>query len=213
MAAVRPPSFLQIFDWRLLVTLLLTLLIGAMACDLVHERAARTLSPDPVSSPKPRQWRKGHTATLDITLTTAGYHGLDCAAEGHLEGYRCQYKQNLSRFEWPKVTPRPVPVDNNRGYFIQPYRTAHNDHLLFIAGLWATPEVAYHVHLRPVHKAGTPDPVRFIARCQLRFLGELNNVFSRWRVDGPWQSHTKAPVALAERCVVDPPAVGWLAQY
>ena len=211
MAALRPPKFLQIFDWRLLVTLALTLLIGAMACDLIHDRAARALSPDPVTSPNPTRWTKGRTATLDLALASTDYHGSDCAAKGHLEGYRCQYKQNLSRFEWPKVTPRPVPVDNNRGYFIQPYRTAHQGHLLFIAGLWATPGVAYRVHQEKVPETGAA--VSFIARCQLRFLGEFNNVYSRWKKNGAWEAHAKTPVALAERCTVNPPAVGWLAQY
>lgn len=207
MAAVQPPKFSQVFDWRLSATMVLTVLIGVIACDLVNASAARHLAPDPVTAPNPASWKTGGLATVDIEIEPKNYQQFECASDRHLEGYRCQFGKNHIRFEWPEVTPRPVPVDNNRGYFIQPYRTAHNSHNLLVAGVWATPGVAYRVH-----QLGSSRSRPFIARCRLKFLGHLEQVDVSWNAAQDWQKQERTPVALAEYCTVDPPAVAWLAR-
>jgi hypothetical protein len=127
-------------------------------------------------------WSIGQTTTVAITLITADYNKLACAAEGEYSGAHCQYKTEKDL--WPRGPNDPI--DDNKATVIQPYRTANDNKLLMVAGLWAQPEVAMRLHSEPPQGVAEEKLARFIAQCQVKIVGVMKDMKLRWNPGGSW---------------------------
>lgn len=142
-------------------------------------------------------WAVGVTSTVRITLVTADYNLLACASEQAFEGVHCAYKSPTE--SWPRE-PGQLP-DDNKLNIVQPYRTWFDNKLVFVAGLWAEPEVAFRLHREP--PAGVlPDKLaRFAVECSVKFVGRFDNVKIRWNPQQSWgDPDAPAWVAKAQSC-------------
>lgn len=193
-----PPSFWFVFDWRLLVSLALLGLIGVMSCDVVNSKLNKLFADKSERVPDPSAWKVGTTHEVDITLITKDEGRLDCSDDREFDGVHCAFKKDRSK--WP-VEPG-APVDDNRRNVIQPYRTAVGNHLLMVAGMWATPALAFRHHQESPRGMADANLKRFVARCQLEFVGELSNVDIRWNTTAKWYAEKQGPVARAKWCEV-----------
>lgn len=192
----EPPRFWFVFDWRLLVTLALLGIIGVMSCDVVNARLDAYTAQRSGVVPDPGTWQAGSEHVIDITLITKDEGRLDCSDDRELEGVHCAYKKNRSR--WPKE--EGAPMDDNRADIVQPYRTAVGNHLIMVAGLWATPALALRHHQESPRGVAEKDLKRFVARCKVRFLGDWENLDVRWGTSAKWYAEKKGPVARASWC-------------
>jgi hypothetical protein len=193
-----PPSFWFIFDWKLVVSLVLLGLIAVMSCDILNNRLDRYSERHSGAVPDPATWTPGAQAEVDITLITKDEGRLDCSDDRELEGVHCGYKKD--RATW--LTKEGAPIDDNKANVLQPYRTAVGNHLLVVAGLWATPALAMRHHQESPRGVPEADLKRFVARCKLRFLGSWENLDMRWGTAAKWYPEKKAPLARAEWCEV-----------
>ncbi len=200
-AAPPPPSFWFVFDWRLLLSIGLIGVIAVMSCDVVNAKVAEQADIwfDRVRpAPEPTQWTAGASAEVELTLVTKDAERLACADDRVFDGNHCEYDKNKRR--WPQE--RDKPLDDNRLELIQPYRTAVGNYLVMVSGLWATPELAMRRHLEPARGRAEKSLKRFIARCTLRFLGNMDGVQVRWDFNKQWYTEKWARAAKAESCTI-----------
>jgi hypothetical protein len=197
-AGNAPPSFWFVFDWRLVVSLVLLALIGVMSCDIVNARLDRFSERQSGSVPDPAGWTPGAQHEIDLTLITKDEGRLDCSDDRELEGAHCGFKKDRT----PYLAPADAPIDDNKADVIQPYRTAVGNHLVMVAGLWSTPALAMRHHQETPRGVAEKDLKRFVARCKLRFLGKWENLDMRWGSTAKWYAEKTAPIARAEWCDV-----------
>jgi hypothetical protein len=147
----------------------------------------------------PASWTKGSTTSVRITIITADYDLLTCASETALEGAHCAYK---SRTEvWPRAAS--APLDDNKANIIQPYRTSPDNKLVLVAGLWAHPVVAMRLHREPSQGVSTKKLIRFVASCEMKVLGRLDNVELRWNNSADWTNEGGSPVVRPISCKIE----------
>lgn len=192
MGAQRP----VIADWKLPVSLALLGLIAVMSCDKVNTRLTRYFAPPAQQSPNTRTWTKGSVHEVDVTLVTKDMNRLQCADDREFDGAHCEYTTDKKR----RRRSPGAPFDDNRANIIQPYRTHVGNHLVFIAGLWNTPALAYRHHQEPPLGKTDKQLIRFVAKCRLRFVGAMTDVTLRWNTSAKWYQEKYAPVALAQWC-------------
>lgn len=183
------------------MSLVLLGVVAFIGCDLVNAKLGSRVDDwlgRARPSPVPQEWVEGATVAVELTLITKDADRLACADDRDFDGHHCEY--NKAKRRWPREPSQPI--DNNKADVIQPYRTAVGNYLVMVAGLWATPELAMRRHLEPAR--GTPDKQlrRFIARCDLRFLGKMDGVEVRWDYNQKWYAEGSAPVAVAEACTL-----------
>ena len=129
-------------------------------------------------------WSVGTNAKVRITLVTADYNLLGCESATSFDKVHCAYKSPTE--PWPR-TPGEAPDDfNNKLNIVQPYRTWFDNKLVFVSGLWATPEVAYRVHSEPSQGVVADKLARFAVECDVTFLGKLENGKLRWNPQQSW---------------------------
>ena len=165
-------------------------LIGAAAI-LPASKVGEWLEPRGPEPTHPERWNTGVNAKVRITLVTADYNLLGCAAAQEFDGVHCAHKSPTE--VWPRTD---APDDfNNKVNIVQPYRTWFDNKLVFVAGLWATPEVAYRLHSEPPQGQIADKLARFAVECDLTFVGRFDNVKLRWNPNQNW---------------VDPDAPAWV---
>ncbi len=193
--APSPPRFFEVFEWRLLCAVGLMVLLAVMGIEPVNRAAERAFLPrNPV--PNPAEWKAGTQHVVDITLLTKDAERLACASSQEFGGSRCQFSAKKRR-----LGRRPgQAVDENQRHIIQPYRTAVGNYLLLAAGLWDTPALAFRRHREPPRAVAENKLQRFIARCELEFLGRLEQVEVQWTPGKDWYTEKNAPVARAIDC-------------
>ncbi len=200
-AAPAPPRFWFVFDWRLLASTALVGTIAVISCDVVNAKVSKQADvwfDRERPAPEPSEWTSGSSAEVELTLVTKDADRLACADDREFDDAHCEYKKAKRR--WPH-DPKG-PVDDNKLDVIQPYRTAVGNYLVLVAGLWATPELAYRRHLEPSHGRPEKELSRFIALCRLRFLGRMDGAEVRWDFNQKWYEEKWAPVARAESCEI-----------
>jgi hypothetical protein len=126
----------------------------------------------------------GSDAIVRITLVTADYNLLGCAAEPSFDGAHCAYKTQTEA--WPRDPNEPFDDNNNKRNIVQPYRTWYDNKLVFVAGLWATPEVAFRMHQEPALGVLPEKLARFAVECKLHFVGKFESVKLRWNPQQNW---------------------------
>jgi hypothetical protein len=134
---------------------------------------------------------------------TADQNLLACASEQSFDGTHCQYKTTTE--QWPREPN--APLDDNKLNIIQPYRTWFDNKLVFVAGLWAQPDVAFRVHQEPPLAIPSDKLARFAVECRLKFIGRFGQVKLRWSPQHSWADPDGAPwVGRAEYCkLIDEP--------
>lgn len=160
---------------------------------------------EPKEPPKSEvsQWKVGGKSTLRITLVTADYAGLACAADKEFEGKHCGNKSETE--VWPRDPS--APLDDNKANIIQPYRTWNDNRLVMVAGLWATPALATRLHIEPPGNLLPEKLARFVTECQVRFVGELEKPKLKWGPSSSWSADPNTPrvmVAVPESCKLIP---------
>ncbi len=175
--------------WGLVVCLLLLVLLGLLTgLSLLISRA--TLLDEPVVSfvarrwlvatPLPDQtdtgaWQPGKKVDVYLTLIGADAERLACADPAALDGVHCGFRTDTER--WPGA---PGVTDDNQRDVLQPYRTSPDNKLVLIAGIWATPALATRLHEEPPSSRPEKQLQRFVARCEVEFLGKLPEPKLRW---------------------------------
>jgi hypothetical protein len=145
----------------------------------------------------------GGKSTLRITLVTADYASLACAADKEFEGKHCGNKSESEA--WPRDPNGPL--DDNKANIIQPYRTWNDNKLVLVAGLWATPALATRLHIEPPGNLLPEKLARFVTECQVRFVGELEKPKLKWGSGSSWNADPNTPVvqvAVPESCKLIP---------
>jgi hypothetical protein len=141
-------------------------------------------------------WTPGGTGRVRITLITADYQKLTCAAEQQFEGNHCAYKSESEL--WPRDPG--APLDDNKKNVIQPYRTWPDNKLVLVAGLWADPVVAMRLHREPPQVVVEKKLARFVVDCEMKFLGKLEDSKLRWGPGQQWQKEGAAWVIKPTSC-------------
>jgi hypothetical protein len=145
----------------------------------------------------------GATTRVDLTVVTADYRRLTCASDEVFDGNHCAYhadkKQRFPRGEGGVL-------DDNGAHIIQPYRTAANNMLILVAGVWATPEVADRLHREPPDLP-VKEQTRFTAWCEVEILAHPKQVSLRWDTGKAWYDETNyVVVAKAKSCTIERPS-------
>jgi hypothetical protein len=144
-------------------------------------------------------WQVGNTGKLKVTLITADSKLLFCAADKVIDGAHCGYKTETDA--WP--ADPSAPADDNDINVIQPYRTWPDNKLILIAGLWAEKHMAMRLHREPPAGVQPTTLARFVADCEVKFVGSLDAPKLRWNPGAAWQSEPgPAMVARPVNCVI-----------
>lgn len=149
-------------------------------------------------SPKSEEratWTVGKEANIHVTVTTADYDKLACAAPDAIDGAHCGFKNDRERF--PDAPG--APLENNKADILQPYRTTDGQ-LLFMNGLWAQPEIAMRLHTEPARGVAEKKLTRFVVECKVKFLQEWTDPSVRWAPRESWSKQGNAMVARPESC-------------
>jgi hypothetical protein len=194
----------------LLVIVLPNSPVGAAVADIAYAGVRQVFDANPPTDRKPTtpaaEWKVGSTLPVSVTLITADYSKLYCLGTESFKGYHCGYEDQ--RKPWP---PRPgAPLDDNKRDILQPYRTAANE-LILVGGLWADPHVAQRLHEEPPHSRNQDRLARFVAHCQLEFIGVMKDSKVRWAPGAPWLDPDGAhigpaggiPVAIPRGCEIE----------
>jgi hypothetical protein len=177
----------------------------AAATIIPNSKIGEFLEPAEPEATHVDQFAVGAKQTLRITLVTADYNLLGCASEQAFEGLHCAYKSPTE--VWPRDPKEANEDTNNKLNIIQPYRTWYDNKLVFVAGLWAEPAVAFRLHQEPPLGVLPDKLARFAVECQVTFVGKLDNVKLRWNPQQSWNDpDAPAWVAKADRCkLIDEP--------
>jgi hypothetical protein len=154
-----------------------------------------------VKSPEPANtdmtgWRVGGHTKVRLTVITMDYERLACATTDTFGEEHCENQSESQRFE---IKPGD-PLDDTKQHTIQPYRTYPDNQLILVSGVWAQPDIATRLHREPW--AGIPEQrqMRFVAECDVEFLGQFKNVKLRWKPDQSWNNEASAWVGKARSC-------------
>jgi hypothetical protein len=147
----------------------------------------------------PESWTPGSTGNVRVTVITADYNYLTCASPTAVDGAHCAYKSEMA--PWPREPS--APLDDNKANIIQPYRTSPDNKLVLIAGLWANPVVAMRLHREPPQVIPQKKLVRFVADCQMKFVGKLEDAKLRWNPSSGWVDEGPSIVARPVSCKVN----------
>jgi hypothetical protein len=170
--AKAPEPEEEVFSGRLLVA---AILAASMVVLPVSPLSALITRKSPTSAQR-SAWKVGSSEELHLTVVTADYKKLGCADDRTApNGAHCEFKSGGELF------PRPegAAADDNKLSILQPYRTT-DGLLLYVAGLWAQPEVATRLHDEPAQGVAETKLARFVVSCRVSFLGEWSDPKLRW---------------------------------
>jgi hypothetical protein len=156
----------------------------------------KALEPDSQIPADTGVWAVGKSAKVHLTLITADFNKLSCHSQQTFKGYHCQFKTETQAF------PRDpgAALDDNKSDLIQPYRTHGTNKLIFVGGLWATPGLATRLHFEPPRGVAESKLARFVAECEVNFVGQMNKPGIRWSPSGKWIQEGNPLVAIPKSC-------------
>ena len=124
-----------------------------------------------------------------ITLVTSDRTDLDCVSRKGIQGYNCGFSTEIISWQGD---------EQNK---LKPYYTVDR-HLYLIPGLFLDPAVAKRLQAEPPNKP-REQLKRFTARCQIKVIGKLTGVRTRWLVNTAWSNPEDIDVATASDCKVE----------
>jgi hypothetical protein len=124
-----------------------------------------------------------------ITLVTSDRADLDCVSRKGIQGYNCGFSTEIISWQGD---------EQNK---LKPYYTVDR-HLYLIPGLFLDPAVAKRLQAEPSNKP-REQLKRFTARCQIKVIGKLTGVRTRWLVNTAWSNPEDIDVATASDCKVE----------
>ncbi len=194
---VREPET-PVLSGRLMVA---TGLLAAMAL-IPFLGLGKMLEPEQDAPTDTSAWEVGKTARVHVTLITADYNKLSCYSDQVFQGNHCQFETETQGFR----RDPGAPLDDNKKDIIQPYRTHGSNKLIFIAGLWADPALATRLHFEPPRGVSESKLARFVADCEVEFIGKMKNPGIRWSPSGKWIHEGDPLVAIPKHCNIPDPA-------
>jgi hypothetical protein len=190
----RPPEPIPVASGHFLIA---AAMLGAMIV-LPFSPIANWISPPEKDVTDTTNWQTGKVGKAKVTLVTADYGQLGCNLGQAFEGAHCAYKADSEA--WPKDPA--APLDDNNKDLIQPYRTWPDNKLVLIAGLWSEPNMALRLHREPSAGVDQKRLARFVADCELKFIGKVDAVKVRWSPGQQWQQESAAMVARPVNCAL-----------
>jgi hypothetical protein len=169
--------------------------LGAMIV-LPFSPLANWISPPEKDATDTSTWQVGNTGKAKVTLVTADYELLGCSHADTFDGARCAFKTETEAH----AKDPSAPLDDNGTNLIQPYRTWPDNKLVLIAGLWAEPNMALRLHSEPSAGVDQKKLARFVADCELKFVGRLENIKVRWSPGQAWVPEGAAMIARPVSC-------------
>ena len=124
-----------------------------------------------------------------ITLVTSDRADLDCVSRKGIQGFNCGFSTEILNWQGD---------EQNK---LKPYYTVDR-HLYLIPGLFLDPAVAKRLQAEPPNKP-REQLKRFTARCQIKVIGKLTGVRTRWLVNTAWSNPEDIDVATASDCKVE----------
>lgn len=175
------------------------------AAVLPHSKLGEMMEPPEPEATHVESFAVGSKSTVRITLVTADYNLLACASEQAFDGVHCAYKTPTDA--WPREPNEGNDDANNKLNIVQPYRTWYDNKLVFVAGLWSRPDVAFRLHQEPALGILPDKLARFAVECQLKFVGRMDAPKLRWNPQQSWvDPDGPAWVGRAETCkLIDEP--------
>jgi hypothetical protein len=176
---------------------LLTAAIAGFGMLVVFFFEGSIKTPEPVPTDM-SGWHVGGHSKVRLTVITMDYERLTCASEKTFGQEHCEYKAENQPF------PREPgePLDDSKKHVIQPYRTYPDNQLILASGVWSHPATATRTHIEPWAGIAEQRQMRFVAECEVEFLGQLENVKLRWKPDQSWNTEAKAWVAKTLSCKI-----------
>lgn len=144
-------------------------------------------------------WKVGGSAVVRISVVTGDFNTLACVSDQVVDGAHCGFRGETEI--WPSAPGEPL--DDNKKNVIQPYWTFPDNQMLMVAGLWAEPHVAMRLHQEPPAAVPAKKLARFVARCTLRFVGELPASKIRWGLGQQWSAGAASVVARPDSCEIE----------
>lgn len=127
--------------------------------------------------------------SAEITLVTSDRADVECVAAGGPQDFRCGYSSETS------------PWQGDEKIKLKPYYTVDR-HLYLIPGLFLQPALVTRYQAEPPTKP-REQLKRFTARCQIKVIGKVAGVKTRWLVGSPWSTAEDADVATVSDCKVE----------
>ena len=124
-----------------------------------------------------------------ITLVTSDRADLDCLSSAGLQTFHCGF------------TSETVAWQGDEQSKLKPYFTLDR-HLYLIPGLFLEPAVAKRFQTELPNKP-REQLKRFTANCQIKVIGKLSGVRTRWLANSTWSNPDDADVVTVSDCKID----------
>ena len=198
------PSAPAFRDWRRTAWAAILIAAVGLIPGLIHlqEKQGFALFARLFSHPRrPKQdrtpWEVGNRAKVALTLITMDYGRLNCASKQTFGDAHCRYVDK--RHAWPQSLPT---AGANQRDLIQPYRTLIGNRLLLVVGLWNEPAIALRLHRESPAGMIEKDLTRFVADCEVQFVGVMSKPNLQWAHGGKWLPDQDTPVAIPHNCTI-----------
>ncbi len=132
----------------------------------------------------------GSPATsASITLVTSDRTDLDCVSRKGIKGFNCGFSTEIVNWQGD---------EQNK---LKPYYTLDR-HLYLIPGLFLEPAITKRFQAEIPNKP-REQLKRFAAHCQIKVIGKLTGVRTRWVANAAWSNPEDIDVATVSDCKVE----------
>jgi hypothetical protein len=125
-----------------------------------------------------------------ITLVTSDRTDLDCVSRKGIRGFYCGFSTEIINWQGD---------EQNK---LKPYYTLDR-HLYLIPGLFLEPAVTKRYQSEVPTNKPREQLKRFTARCQIKVVGKLTGVRTRWLAGTAWSNPEDIEVATVSDCKVE----------
>lgn len=127
--------------------------------------------------------------SADITLVTSDRTDLDCTSQGSIQGFHCGFTNETARWQGGEQS------------ILQPVYT-QDRRLYLVPGLFFEPGIRARFQSE-LPNLPREQLKRFTADCQLRVIGRLAGVRTRWAATSTWSEPQEIEVGTISNCTID----------